>query len=46
MENLRNKGLPKLIGPLANHIQICKPVKMYVAVREITGLKSHIFNWI
>lgn len=44
MESLRKKGPPNLIGPLVNQIPICEPVKMYVAVKEIIGLKRHIFN--
>jgi hypothetical protein len=46
MENLRKKGPPppNLIGPLANHIPIYEPVKMYVAVHEIRELKRHIFH--
>jgi len=44
MENLRMKGPPNPLGLLVNHIPICEPVKMYVAVKEIIGLKRHIFN--
>ena len=44
MENLRKKGPLNPIRPLVNHIPICEPVKMYVAVQEIVGLKRHIFK--